>query len=403
MTTVPKAPSPAVFSNAKLANTAKNNENSMKNSNFSTQTALHSSTSGSSAGSLNEEPFTVVRTSKRATKASLESLKDSQKVFTLAKRPEIVPTAGTSPAESIAATAEEPQPPTEDVDMVDDSHAPERKPSPSELLENIRDQFPDVALALQAVIEGLVSKVASLEKQLAEKPVPPTYASALSANAAKRKMSDELRKKLSEAADKPAKTQILADSWASRSHKRNCVEPAADPHIAEEEDTLEVVHLAGFDLMRDEPRATIAAVLNKHYELPLDTIVNVSPIAPKLQELVISSKRLDSLRSVVARSGGALKMTTKLDARLPGYETSDTKILADSLARFNTRLDREIERLHKSPARKLKEAADLLVAYKRDGTRKSTPRARRSPIFASAFLDEESFSPASTAMVTEQI
>ena len=87
------------------------------------------------------------------------------------------------------------------------------------------------------------------------------------------------------------------------------------------------------------------------------------------------------------------KLSTKIDARLSVYETTDAKILEDSLSRFNTRLDHEIER----------KVADLLAAYKRDGTRKSTPRTRRSPIFALAFLDEESFSPASPTMVAEQI
>jgi hypothetical protein len=364
------------------------------------------------------QELATVRTSKRANKATTEALKDAQKVFTLAQCPKTTaPTAGPNPAEAIASQIDAPMEDmgtthAQDVDMANDIgtvDAPtviEQQASPedmSAMLDPIRGNFPEIASTIQTMIEALVSEVQALKKQLSSGPKPSSYAAVVRENVTKRKINDDLRAKLAEAVDKPTKTQILADTWSTRNNKRTCTEPQADPHLSDEPVQFEIVHMAGFDLMKDEPRATISAVLNKKFDVPLDTIINVSPMAPKLQELVIDSRRLDSLRSAIARSGGNLKLSTKLDARLPGFDTTDTKILEDSLSRFNIRVDREIQRLHQSPSRRLKDVADLLVAYKRDGTRKSAPRSRRSPIFASAFIDEAILSSAGSAMVAEQI
>jgi hypothetical protein len=160
--------------------------------------------------------------------------------------------------------------------------------------------------------------------------------------------------------------------WVARITKRARPEPIADPYFQDEPPRYEIVHLAGFDLLRDEPRATISAVMNTHYALPLDTIVNVSPMAPKLQELVVDSRRLSTLKAAVAKSEGKLKIRCILDVRLPGYSSTDPKVIEESLSRFNSRLDREIQLMHKSPSRKLRDVSDLLVLYENEDIRNNT-------------------------------
>jgi hypothetical protein len=129
-----------------------------------------------------------------------------------------------------------------------------------------------------------------------------TYASDVEKLSSKRKLNSELRLKLTEATDKATKNHILNDSWVARIAKRARPEPIADPHFQDEPP-------------RDEARATITAVMNTHYALPLDTIVNVSPMAPKLQELVVESRRLSDLKTTVAKSDGKIKISCILDAR----------------------------------------------------------------------------------------
>jgi hypothetical protein len=141
-----------------------------------------------------------------------------------------------------------------------------------------------------------------------------TYASVVEKLSSKRKLNSELRLKLTEATDKATKNHILKDSWVARIAKRARPEPIADPHFQDEPPRYEIVHLASFDLLRDEPRATITAVMNTHYALPLDTIVNVSPMAPKLQELVVESRRLSDLKTTVVKSDGKIKISCILDA-----------------------------------------------------------------------------------------
>jgi hypothetical protein len=247
-----------------------------------------------------------------------------------------------------------------------------------------------------------MNRIKCTEQQLVDTKAPTTSASAVEKLSGKRKLNSELRLRLTEATDKATKNHILNDSWVARITKRARPEPIADPHFQDEPPRYEIVHLAGFDLLRDEPHATISAVMNTHYALPLDTIVNVSPMAPKLQELVVDSRRLSALKAAVAKSEGKLKISCILDALLPGYSFTDPKVIEESLSRFNSpRLDREIQRLHKSPSRRLREVSDFLVLYKNEDIHKFMPRTK-SPIFASAFVDEYLFRPLETPMVVDK-
>jgi hypothetical protein len=348
---------------------------------------------------LGQECYTA-RVSKRANKASLESLKDSQKTFTLSS------TYTASPPAAETCSAETSADSNDDVELnspqSDSSKANETVEQQAvSILDAIKTTCPEAAEALQALLTGLMNRIKCMEQQLVDTKAPTTYASAVDKLSGKRKLTSELRLKLTEATDKATKNHILNDSWVTRITKRARPEPIADPHFQDEPPRYEIIHLAGFDLLRDEPRATISAVMNTHYALPLDTIVNVSPMAPKLQELVVDSRRLSALKAAVAKSEGKLKISCILDARLPGYSSTDPKVIEESLSRFNSRLDREIQRLHKSPSRRLREVSDLLVLYKNEDIRKSMPRTK-SPIFASAFVDEDLFHPTETTMVVDK-
>lgn len=66
--------------------------------------------------------------------------------------------------------------------------------------------------------------------------------------------------------------------------------------------------------MRDEPCAD--AVVNKKFGLIPSKIVNLSLMAPKLQELYSISSKLPELRVAIAKSDGALELSTHLDVPL---------------------------------------------------------------------------------------
>lgn len=140
------------------------------------------------------------------------------------------------------------------------------------------------------------------------------------------------------------------------------------------DETFLVVHLAGFNLQRKWPRETVTAVLEANYGLTPFTIVNVSPMAPELQELHIFASRLPDLAAAVAKTDGALLLSASLDPSKPGYETADESVIAEAKARFCKRLDGDIARLSASKSRRLRDLAAFLISYKNDGTRRSTPR-----------------------------
>lgn len=169
------------------------------------------------------------------------------------------------------------------------------------------------------------------------------------------------------------------------------MEPTADKHVTPVEDSYMVVHMAGFDLRRDEHRATPSAVLEEKFGLARNTIVNVSPIGYQLQELHIMSSKLPSLKSAIARTGGKLRLTTTLDARMPPDGSIDPEVIESSSRSFEERINREIARLSVARSRKLRDLADFLTLYRDENQRVSVPRPRRTSLYASAFLDEAVF------------
>ena len=359
--------------------------------------------------------FSLVRTSSRLNKASTASMKDSQKVFgnlsSTNKLPAVVRTADSS--ETIAEAthdvtmdaaleeASEALPPLAPIDIA------QLEAMSSSICEVFREVDPKTTTVLSQILSNLFSKIQSLETALqvrtAEAPKIVSYAAAASV-APKRTFHTEFRSKLAEATTAPARNKVLSESWEARglNNKRLLLDRASDAHLLQEDESFMVVHMAGFDLLRDEPRATVSAVLIEKFGLNPATIVNISPIAPKLQELHIVSSRLSDLRAAVAKSNGVLKVSTCLDASKPGFESFDSNILAESKARFNNRLERDIKRLSSSHSRRLRDLSDFLFAYKKEGTRQSTPRPRRSAMYASAFLDDALFQASEPSMVVEQ-
>lgn len=393
-------------------------------SDFSTDLALDTQFSADSpALSLppDDDGFVTTRSSSRSNKASTVSMKDTQKVFGGLKIAKKLP-AVTCTAESSGSVPEA----TNDPATITDTPAAPLTATPASLpaqvptiipsaffenpsleaariFESVCAQCPEVSSKLGILLEGLFDRIQSLEQALDSKQSTDNFAAAISL-APKRSYSTEFRKKLAATKTAPEKNKLLAESWESRGRtsKRLCADPTSDIHLANEDESFMVVHMAGFDLMRDEPRATISAVLSEKFGLSPLAIINVSPMAPKLQELHIITSKLPDLRAAIAKSNGALKLSTRLDARNPGVDSSDDNVIAASKARFCTRLDREINRLSSSPSRRLKDLADFLVAYKIDGTRQSAPRPRRSTVYASAFVDDAVFQTLEPSMVVQQ-
>ena len=116
-------------------------------------------------------------------------------------------------------------------------------------------------------------------------------------------------------------------------------------------------------------------------------------MGPQIQELHIVASKLSDLQAAVAKTQGALKLSTKLDPRMPPNGSQETNAITESTRYFRDRLDREIYRLSKTKSHRLQNLADFLVLYKESGLRISAPRRRRAPMFASAFLDEAVFVP----------
>ena len=325
------------------------------------------------------------------------SMKDAQKVFgglrVAKKLPAVTCTAessGSSPA--AATTASPPVPlPTPSSTIMPSAFFEDPSLEAARIFEQVCAQCPSVSSQLGLLLEGLFDRIQRLEQALdSKKPSSANFAEAVMLSP-KRSHSTEFRRKLADAKSTPAKNKLLADSWAGRNNKRLCAAPTSDIHLSQEPESFMVVHMAGFDLMRDEPRATVSAVLCEKFGLTPSVIVNVSPMAHKVQELHIITSKLPELRAAVAKSNGTLKLSTCLDARNPGYESTDPGTIADSNARFSARLDRDVGRLSRSPSRRLRDLADFLVAYKLEGTRQSAPRPRQSLIYASAFINDDAF------------
>jgi hypothetical protein len=199
-----------------------------------------------------------------------------------------------------------------------------------------------------------------------------------------------------------AKEKALTQAWENMTpngRKRLCPAPTEDSHLISGDDSIMVVHLAGFDLRRGEKPATVSAVLTQKFGLAPKSIVNVSPMGPQLQELHIVASRIEDLRLAVSRTEGALKLSTKLDARLPPLGALDPQAITESNSRFCERINREITRLSKSNSRTLCHLADFLALYRDKDLRISAPRPhqRRQQFFASAFLDETVFEQSASA------
>lgn len=150
----------------------------------------------------------------------MESLKDVTKVFTVSQSPKNnAPAAGNSPADTPAdpststdqddTVMEEPPVDNEKDSAVMDTaclNSVSVENQAVHLLEKINNSCPEIAVAAQSLIEGLLQRVQSLENKLKEHEQPSTFAAAINSSIGKRNMNDELRLKLSEAKDKPAKT-----------------------------------------------------------------------------------------------------------------------------------------------------------------------------------------------------
>ena len=167
------APAPSKFSNAFSALADNPTENLGKKSCSSGSVPSETHISGTSHTPTN-------RTSTRANKASSDSLRDEQKVFTLAKRPSAEPVSVVSTASpAVPATAA----PTYDMDV---SFDPAPGPSISSLTTSplladadlicsrVRSFDQNLADTLQTLLSGLISRLASLE--VSQTPTPPPIA-----------------------------------------------------------------------------------------------------------------------------------------------------------------------------------------------------------------------------------
>lgn len=303
------------------------------------------------------------------------SLRDKQKVFgvlsTAITQPAVTFTAEPSGIMSVDLISA-PSEPSLPVSTSD--HSLSLEDISVQLLDQVQQRCPDIIPTLELLFDGLFGRIKSTEQAITAPTAPKTFAAAILSQP-KRSFSTEFRKKLASTNSTIEKTKLLADSWEARSRANNrlCADPSSGIHMmTQENESFTVVHLAGFDLMRDEPRATISAVLKEKFGLPSSVIINVSPIAPKLQELHIISSKLPELKAAVNRSNVALQLSTRLDASRPGVDSTDDTAIADSKAKFSARLDREITRLPSSPACRLKDMAEFLVDYKLHGTRQSS-------------------------------
>lgn len=139
-----------------------------------------------------------------------------------------------------------------------------------------------------------------------------------------------------------------------------------------------VVHLAGFDLGKYR-RETVTAVLEVEFGLAPSTIINVSPIAPELQELHIIASRFPDLVAAVAKTNDALRISSILDARKSLFVATEVEyVIAEAKARFDKRLDLDIARLSVCKSSRLRDLAEFLILYKNEGVRKSAPRKLHS-------------------------
>lgn len=255
------------------------------------------------------------------------------------------------------------------------------------LCDQVKNYNPELANALEnfhkEIIQRLNTLEARIEKTSKNLPAKPTFASVTAQ--APIKFTTAIRTTIMESTDRQARQKALVAQWESRPGYNGAKRLCEDNEQPQEPETFSIVHLYGIELKRDEHRSLPSAILSEKYGLPSDSILNVSSIAYKLQEIHLPTSKLAALQTAVQNSNGALKLSLKLDARLPGDDTSTHE---ESISRFNSRVDREITRLSKSPSKKLRALADFLVEYKATGAKTSTPRPRRRTIYASAFLDE---------------
>ena len=367
-----------------------------------------------------------VRKSSRTTKASPESLKDETKVFSSPLGSSAVKSTAAAFAPSVvnetkatlASTL-----PTNDMDtshVQDSSNANTSPPirtelSLSEEMAFISSEIAKFSPHMAAVVENFMARVSSeietLKNSLSFASLTSNVPAAVLATSGKRPHTKSAHTANRPPVDIAARNKALVAAWEAKptlnGNKRVCTDPIDDQHLNPEDDQFMIVHMSGFDLLPNEHRATPTAILTEKFGLAPHSIVNVSPMGPQLQELHIIASKLPSLREAVSKTNGRLKISTKLDPRLPALDTTDPNALAESNARFKERMNRDIARLSATNSRRLKSLADFLAQYRDEGLRKSEPRTRprRMQMYASAFFDEAVFDQPAFAptMVADQI
>ena len=367
------------------------------------------------------------RVSGRANKASLESLMDKPKVFSSPLSSPAVPVTAAAKATTMVTETSVPKgkpPVSNDMDTTPvheneaeavtrpnpnapTSPATSVEPSISDEMDLIRVELTKVSPEMAAMVERLISRMSAeiedLKKQFfltSNVPSKRPHEKAQSPSTAKKPPVDIA-----------ARNKSLTEAWEAKptlnGNKRVCTDPIDDAHLNPEDDQFMVVHMSGFDLLPNEHRATPIAVLSEKFDLAPHAIINVSPIGPQLQELHIIASKLPNLRDAVAKTNGRLKISTKLDPRLPCPDNKDPNAHAECTARFRERLNREIARLSATKSRRLQSLADFLGQYRDEGLRLSAPRPRprRMQMYASAFIDETVFdqSASESTMVTDKI
>ena len=367
------------------------------------------------------------RTSARSNKATTESLKDEQKVFSAINRPTAVPGTAASSAPSsvptaVSSTAAPPAPPmSNDMDL---SPVEGNSPAPpavqlvtmanamSHVRERLSQSDPDLAVMIETLFRRMSGEIDSLRNSLTFANITSKVLTASAPSPIGTGIKRPHANVGKSSVDYVARNKALVEAWEMKptligGHKRVCTAPTDDPHLNPEEERFMVVHLSVFDLQKGEHRATPTAVLIEKFNLAQHTILNVSPMGPRIQELHIMASKLGSLQAAVARTEGALKLTTKLDPRTCSLGSQDPDAIAKSTAYFKERVSYDIARLSKTNSRRLRSLADFLIQYRDEGLRTSAPinRPRRQQFFASAFLDEAVFDQAASAptMVAEKI